>query len=264
MKTNSPPVKEKESQGSLPVSAGSVAEPPENTLDEVRSLAREMAHARQHMVEFYDRQERKSFSAAIEHIRETNTEEWREQVKDLAPEQVSWYGLDSLADGGEEEVALAIWNNIKRAAMEELRSGFRAAQTIDQYAQPLERARFIALRESFRKEWQPSGATELVLIDQLAQIQMQYEHWLRTHVHRISVEGLRDPEIKGRESWQWVPPRQSEADATREAFEMTEKWQRMFLRTLRALRDLRRYTPSVVIQNAGQVNVGQQQVNVAS
>jgi len=29
------------------------------------------------------------------------------------------------------------------------------------------------------------------------------------------------------------------------------------------LRDLRRYGPAVVVQNAGQVNVGAQQVNVA-
>lgn len=36
---------------------------------------------------------------------------------------------------------------------------------------------------------------------------------------------------------------------------MAEKWQRMFLRTVRALRDLRRYAGPVLIQNAGQVNV---------
>jgi hypothetical protein len=32
---------------------------------------------------------------------------------------------------------------------------------------------------------------------------------------------------------------------------------------LRALRDLRKAPPGVLVQNAGQVNVGQQQVNVA-
>jgi hypothetical protein len=34
-------------------------------------------------------------------------------------------------------------------------------------------------------------------------------------------------------------------------------------RTLRALRDLRRYAPTVMIQSAGQVNIGGQQVNMA-
>jgi hypothetical protein len=36
----------------------------------------------------------------------------------------------------------------------------------------------------------------------------------------------------------------------------------MFLRTLRALRDLRRWGSPVIVQNAGQVNVGGQQVNL--
>jgi hypothetical protein len=43
---------------------------------------------------------------------------------------------------------------------------------------------------------------------------------------------------------------------------MAERFHRMFPRNVRALRDLRRYP--VVVQNAGQVNVGAQQVNVAT
>jgi hypothetical protein len=43
---------------------------------------------------------------------------------------------------------------------------------------------------------------------------------------------------------------------------MVDRFNRIFLRTLRALRDLRRYTPAVIVQNAGQVNIGEQQVNV--
>ena len=35
-------------------------------------------------------------------------------------------------------------------------------------------------------------------------------------------------------------------------------------RTLKALRNLRRQVPGVVVQNAGQVNVGQQQLNVSA
>ncbi len=43
--------------------------------------------------------------------------------------------------------------------------------------------------------------------------------------------------------------------------EMVDRYQRMFMRSLRALRDLRRYTPRIMIHNQGQVNIGQQQVN---
>ena len=44
---------------------------------------------------------------------------------------------------------------------------------------------------------------------------------------------------------------------------MVDRFNKLFLRTLRALRDLRRYAPTVMIQNAGQVNIGQQHVNAA-
>ena len=44
---------------------------------------------------------------------------------------------------------------------------------------------------------------------------------------------------------------------------MVDRFNKLFLRTLRALRDLRRYAPTVMIYNAGQVNIGQQQVNAA-
>jgi hypothetical protein len=45
---------------------------------------------------------------------------------------------------------------------------------------------------------------------------------------------------------------------------MVERFHRLFLRTLRALRDLRRYTTAVVVQHAGQVNVGPNQLHVAA
>jgi hypothetical protein len=44
---------------------------------------------------------------------------------------------------------------------------------------------------------------------------------------------------------------------------MAARWHRMFQRTLRNLRDLRRYPPQVVVQRVDQLNVAQQQLNVA-
>ncbi len=48
-----------------------------------------------------------------------------------------------------------------------------------------------------------------------------------------------------------------------QAAPMADRFHPLFLRALRGLRDLRRYAPSVVVQNAGQVNVGARQVNVS-
>jgi hypothetical protein len=54
-----------------------------------------------------------------------------------------------------------------------------------------------------------------------------------------------------------------EAPALDQAAAMVDRFSKMFLRTLRALRDLRRYATSVVVQNAGQVNIGGPQMSVA-
>ena len=43
---------------------------------------------------------------------------------------------------------------------------------------------------------------------------------------------------------------------------MVDRFNRIFMRTLWALRDLRWYTPLVIVQNAEQVNVAEQQMNV--
>ncbi len=44
---------------------------------------------------------------------------------------------------------------------------------------------------------------------------------------------------------------------------MVDRFNQLFLRTLRQLRDLRRYSQQIVIHQPGQVNIGQQQVNAA-
>ncbi len=69
------------------------------------------------------------------------------------------------------------------------------------------------------------------------------------------------------DSWKcghWDIPYVSEQEAVQNAAVMADRWQRMYFRAVRQLRDWRRYTPQVTIQNnGGQVNIGEQ-VNVAS
>jgi hypothetical protein len=54
------------------------------------------------------------------------------------------------------------------------------------------------------------------------------------------------------------PPRLSDAQAEDQAAAMVDRFNRVFLRTLQALCGLRKVPPAVVVQNAGQVNVGGQ------
>lgn len=73
---------------------------------------------------------------------------------------------------------------------------------------------------------------------------------------------------KNTQSWQegyWFPPYVSEQQAVEDAVQMADRWNRMFISTLRQLRDLRRYLP-VTINNSNQVNIANddgQQINVA-
>lgn len=59
----------------------------------------------------------------------------------------------------------------------------------------------------------------------------------------------------------WLPPRLDQADAIEQAVMMADRYQRAFLRLLRALRDQRRLFDSLVVAG-GQVNIGDRQVNV--
>src|SRR5579883_2179423 len=69
-----------------------------------------------------------------------------------------------------------------------------------------------------------------------------------------------DQRIKNEARWQ--PLRQSDADAIEQAAAMLDRFNRIFLRTLRALCDMRRHSAPLIVQNGGQMNVAQQQVNL--
>ena len=79
----------------------------------------------------------------------------------------------------------------------------------------------------------------------------------------------RNEKTKDSKSWQegyWFPPYVSEQQAIEHAVQMADRFNRIFMRTLRQLRDLRRYSP-VTINNPNQVNIatdGGQQVNVSN
>ena len=101
------------------------------------------------------------------------------------------------------------------------------------YQEAREQAQYLAERDGLIEEWRPRGASELIFIDQMTQAYVLQLHWTETAMLRSEGE----PFLK-----------------------------RMFLRTLRQMRDLRRYAPPVIVNHGGQVNVaadGGRQVNIA-
>ncbi len=141
-------------------------------------------------------------------------------------------------------------------------------------------ARYIGVRESFIDDWNPKGGIEVGLIDMLAQCYFQWQFWLEQTVKRSQTREReehpnytewkqRTEELNKSMGWAsgyWLRPYVTEQQAVEHAVQMADRFNRIFMRTLRHLRDLRRYSP-LTINNPNQVNIaadGGQQVNVSN
>jgi hypothetical protein len=241
------------------------------------SVLRELQHARATMLRFYlsEGGGKRTLEEALKLVNappdDEFTEQQLQQVLTQSVEQISWCQLEQIYQRA-PKVTRDIWQSIKDEARDELKTGHRMAAALEPSAwerEPWLRAQFLAIRNGFVEEWRPKGAIELALIDMMAQTFSEYLYWSREVHHRstsdakilyTSEEERRIAEVRGH----WLPPRLSERDAIEH--EMMDRYNRLFLRTLRQLRDLRRYSPPVTINNPQQVNIaadGGQQFNIA-
>jgi hypothetical protein len=117
------------------------------------------------------------------------------------------------------------------------------------------------------------------MIDTIAQAWLQLQFWTKESVKR----GVTEPRRENHEFYEWKRwnqqanqkqwdhehwdiPTVSEQQAVEHAAQMADRWQRMYFRAVRNLRDWRRYTPQITINNPNQVNIaadGGQQINVS-
>ncbi len=183
-----------------------------------------------------------------------------ERILQLPPEQVQWSDLDRLAR--EDPVqGRARWKEIQEAARSELRTGHRAARALEIPGDNCwVRARFLGLRNGLHDAWQPRNDLEINLLDQMAQFETLRMEWCEilaghTALAHVHVRRGQDDEFK------YERPAQTAAQAIASATRMVETCQRLYLRALRALIDLRR-RPTLIVRSAKQVNVGERQVNV--
>jgi hypothetical protein len=239
-----------------------LAQPPATLPEasEADPLARELASAFRGYVDHFKAQYRCTAGEAVAKAQECSAE-YEELVLHRPPEELSWLDLEHLA---ERNAALMTrrWQEIKAKARDELQSGHWAAQAVEgDHSSPWRRAQFLAIRDDLAREWQPRTGIERQLIDALAQAQTGVFTWQVTLAIYVSHKPRSDKhDIENRGHWN--PPRVSVAQAIEQAAQMVDRYQKMFLRTLRALCNLRKVPLAVVVQNAGQVNVGEQQVNL--
>ncbi len=181
------------------------------------------------------------------------------------------------------KTAEMFWELVKNEGRKEFESGYLAANItfpVGYMKEVWNIARYLGVRESFIEEWKPKGGIEISLIDMLAQTYFQWQFWMEETVKRSQTrERLphheyaewmerkgQDAKAYGYDDGYWTRPTISEAHALDQAEQMADRWNRMYMRTLRQLRDLRRYS-TVMINQPSQVNIANdsgQQINIAS
>ncbi len=182
-------------------------------------------------------------------------------------------------------LAESIWEMLKEEAGDKFESGHLATEAmapVHYMRTAWNVASYLGLRESFIAEWQPRGGIELSLIDMLAEAFLLYQYWVKQSVLRSETKtrevhpeyerwqksmNPRERDASGFLDGYWFKPFVSEQEAVEQAAQMADRWNRIFMRTLRNMRDLRRYSVPVTINNPQQVNIaadGGQQVNVKS
>lgn len=226
--------------------------------DEAQVLAEDTAAAFSRLITLYREHYKLSAEAAVDRASDCEA-----KVADYAlrcpPNQLDWFDLDAIARR-DPDAATSRWQEIKDAARAEIRSGHRTARALEAGSQHYcwGRARFLAVRAELAAALGPRNSAELLLIDQLASYQMQLWQWQETLSAYTSVAFL---DQKSRSDRREVP-RVSDAEAMEQAAQMVERFQAMFLKTLRAFHGMRR-PGSVIVRRAAQVNVAHQQVNMA-
>jgi hypothetical protein len=222
-------------------------------------LACAIAKSASQLAAFYVKHYKLSPAEAVAKLSEAD-DAYATRIMEQAPDQLSLCDLHFLGTR-DEEAAMRLWDSVKQAARDELASGYRAAEGVEFPSESCwERALFLAVRSELAEQYNPQNGMERMLIDSMAQAQTVGQFWLKQMISRATLERLTVQKL--RDLGYSTPPRIDDAKAVDQAADMVDRFNKMFLRNLRALRDLRRNAPAVLVQNAGQVNVGGQQVNV--
>ena len=193
------------------------------------------------------------------------------KLRATAFDKASWDDVMAAHQEDPEQAFLCLKAIYDRAG-DYVKIGLLASHALD-LNQPFEKGQFSFIRAAFIEEWQPRGGIEGSLVDMLAQCYVGWQYWL---TRSFQVANNQDTVIEQRakkkkseraryDEGDWEPPRLTAVEYLEHTTQMADRFNRMFLRVLRQMRDLRRYSVPVTINNPKQVNIaadGGQQVNV--
>jgi len=212
-------------------------------------------------------------------------EEAAEIVRDVRPHQresdnlemVGWSDLARMIEG-DSEAGHALYRQIKDAARRELQLGIRVGKSLEPRvsARPWHRAQFLAVLDMLGNALQPRDGVEALLVQQMAATYHQQLFWQERAFQRSEEESWQ-AERDRRRVWDqltprerertsrsegWLPERLADAESIELAATLADRHQRAFVRLLKSFRDNRRMFSSLIVAG-GQVNIGEQQINVA-
>lgn len=197
----------------------------EETPNEAGSLATELAHAYRQQAAFYRDQLHLSVDEAdlatrgLDQTPERALEDLV-RIRERAPDQVTWGDLQRLVDY-DPDVLVAAWAQLKAEARQELATGHRTAQALEWNGRPLDRARFLAIRDSFRDSAPPRPGIESALVDTAAEAFGDYLEWSE-HLHmQVSTEVTSERTSLERHG-EWSPVRLSYAEAIEQSAKMAD------------------------------------------
>jgi hypothetical protein len=228
---------------------------------EITAIARRLGKEYKDRLDYYtSEKQRKEYPhrTTEEHFalaRQPDTKEYAEREMQTPPDAISWVSMESIMSYN-PEMFWRKWEEVKEQAAHELTIGHTAAMACQPEDSPWNRAQYCAIRNELCRDWNPRNGIEQLLIDQMTQAYSQLMYWQKIMMTWMNLDSK-----AFREDWDARTPRLSTFDAVNRASDMVDRFNRMFLRTLRALQNMRRVP--VIVQNAGQVNLAQQQVNIS-
>lgn len=231
---------------------------------ETKALLDRLAPVYGQHVAFYAREYGRHPDAETpEEMAEGFAEYSRKVAAETPPRKLTWRHLSAVSRH-DIRAGIELWEKIKQEAREHVATGAHTVEIVYPNTSPFDRARHFAVREEMAEGWQPQNGVEHALVDMLAVNYGLWLHW--TGIAHGWATGFveREPRDGAEYTHTWKPPRVSESEAVEQAHRLADSYNRQFLRVLRQLRDLRRYAPPVIVNNGGQVNVANQQVNVTS
>ncbi len=177
--------------------------------------------------------------------------ELMEELLNTSVESVNFDRLKDLWECSPEE-AERYFKLAKLEAQREFASGHMAAEVfepVNWMDSVWNRAKFIAVRDTFIVEYKPKGGIEYVLVDTLTQAYFMQQYWMETAIKRTRSDPRRESyefaewkhyrraEAKARKfehGW-WDIPLISEDRAVITTTDMVDQFSRLFQRTLRQL-----------------------------